>query len=101
MEHEHAVALEDELPRGVLAQPDELDRGWDRRHAIAEARSSLVDRNPGRVLDEGKAEDATTCGEVRAQRVRRAHDGAGRNQAQRSSCDPTMLRDVRCVGLQL
>ena len=77
------------------------DRVWARGEPVEIAGRPLVDRDPGRVLADREAEEAAARGEVRAERVRRGHDGVVGDQPERSRRDAVVVADERRARLEV
>ena len=81
-EDEHAVLLEHEAPGWIAPQPGDRRGGLDAarrrgRRSSAAVSSTATHSASARVRE---AEDPAALGEVRAERVRRAHDGVVRDE---------------------
>src|SRR5439155_26502304 len=74
-EDEDAVLVEDEAPCAVPPEGGEAYEREGGRRAVEVARLRLVGGHPGRVAQDGEAEDPPAGRKVGAERVRRAHDG--------------------------
>ena len=93
-EHDDAVLVEHDAE--AAARPKRGERTPERARRVrlvAVARPLLVDRDPGRVAQHREAEDAAPLGQVRSERVRRAHGRVRGDQPRPPSRRPG--RDAR------